>query len=520
MQPVGNSGRAILQKQQRSHAQNSLLKTTRKQSGTRKVQVSLLTQGLRLCLRIRFHDAYKCQFRLDNAPSPRLIERPPSCAAPAVLCTPVTEVEVGDSPYYDFPSKCGFPNGFLSASEVRLMAASLSVVGRTREQIVATMYDDVNLSEVKLDVRLARTLLGVCDLDLAIFVTRAGREVRARGERHADQGEQAPLDAMGLRVHAHVQRHDTLRLERPHRRRARILPLRQVRHLRQLNTTSVARSPEAVAVILTEARVKALHTMHSVLLKEPRAAYTNTEPVTAVRFRADVLAALKHIKRTPSTKGALALLEVLGVLHTLSPGITPILVKFFAVRAVDCKRKKFITLLNYLSLISGLLSGVGIAMVATNPMNHLRRDGTWLLPILIPHIAGAALAFVFSTGYFIIQTMFVWLLGPEHCRPTIGYARAACTIASIAGALAMGACAPFTSLDDFKPNPHRGTLYRGLSPWSAVGEWILIIGIMLNFLTLAPDMKAIDITINLENIVNSADSQQQEKESNSEMMKF
>lgn len=210
----------------------------------------------------------------------------------------------------------------------------------------------------------------------------------------------------------------------------------------------------------------------------------------------------------------------LALIACIVAGLTPILVRFFSIRAVDCKRKKFVTLLNYLSLVSGVLSGVGLAMVATNPMNHLRRDGTWLLPILIPHIAGAALAFVFSTGYFIIQTMFVWLLGPEHCRPTIGYARAACTIASIAGALAMGACAPFTSLDDFKPNPHRGTLYRGLSPWSAVGEWILIIGIMLNFLTLASDMKAVNITINLENIVNSADSQQQEKESNSEMMKF
>ncbi|XP_077517770.1 DNA damage-regulated autophagy modulator protein 1-like [Amblyomma americanum] len=208
----------------------------------------------------------------------------------------------------------------------------------------------------------------------------------------------------------------------------------------------------------------------------------------------------------------------LALIACILSGLIPMLVRFFAVRAVDCKRKKFVTLLNYLSLVSGVLSGVGIAMVATNPVSHIRRDGTWLLPVLLPHVAGAALAFIFSTGYFIIQTMFVWLLGPEHCRPLVGYARIVCTLGSIGGAVAMAACAPFHSLDDFKPNPHRGTIYRGLSPWSAVGEWILIIGIMCNFLTLAADMKAVSITVNLENIVSS--EAQREKESNNEMQKF
>ncbi|KAH7969468.1 hypothetical protein HPB52_018371 [Rhipicephalus sanguineus] len=141
-----------------------------------------------------------------------------------------------------------------------------------------------------------------------------------------------------------------------------------------------------------------------------------------------------------------------------------------------------------------------------------------LLPVLLPHIAGAGLTFVFSTGYFIIQAMFVWLLGRDHCRPMLGYARIISTAASIGGAMA-------SILDghvvryDFKPNPHRGTIYRGMSPWSSVGEWILILGLMCNFLTLSADMKAINITVNLENVVVNSEAQQ-EKESNNEMMKF
>ncbi|XP_049521964.1 DNA damage-regulated autophagy modulator protein 1 isoform X1 [Dermacentor silvarum] len=113
----------------------------------------------------------------------------------------------------------------------------------------------------------------------------------------------------------------------------------------------------------------------------------------------------------------------LALIACILSGLIPMLVRFFAVRAVECKRKKFVTLLNYLSLVSGLLAGIGLAMVATNPVSHIRRDGTWLLPVLLPHIAGAGLAFVFSTGYFIIQAMFVWLLGRDHCRPMLGYAR-------------------------------------------------------------------------------------------------
>ncbi|KAL1480706.1 hypothetical protein MTO96_034680 [Rhipicephalus appendiculatus] len=111
----------------------------------------------------------------------------------------------------------------------------------------------------------------------------------------------------------------------------------------------------------------------------------------------------------------------LALIACIVSALIPMLVRFFAVRAVDCKHKKFVTLLNYLSLISAVLAGVGLAM---------------LLPVLLPHIAGAGLIFVFSTGYFIIQAMFVWLLGRDHCRPMLGYARIISTAASIGGAIA------------------------------------------------------------------------------------
>lgn len=196
-------------------------------------------------------------------------------------------------------------------------------------------------------------------------------------------------------------------------------------------------------------------------------------------------------------------------------GIPPYLVRFLSVRAVDSPRKKLIAGLNYLALLFAVLSWLGIVMVGISPMNHLRRDGTWFLPILVPHLFGAMLAFVFSVAYFVVQTLFVWLLGPKYKRPMVGYARIASLAACIGGSLVMAVFAPFESPEDFHPSASHGTMYRGNTAWSALGEWILIIGLMCNILTLVPDMKSVRVTLQIENLADVP-----EKEVPGEMLKL
>ncbi|KAG0425154.1 hypothetical protein HPB47_027648, partial [Ixodes persulcatus] len=196
-------------------------------------------------------------------------------------------------------------------------------------------------------------------------------------------------------------------------------------------------------------------------------------------------------------------------------GIPPFLVRFLSVRAVDSPRKKLIAGLNYLALVFAVLAWLGIVMVGISPMNHLRRDGTWLLPILIPHLAGASMVFVFSVAYFVVQISFAWMLGPQYRRPMVGYARMASTAACIAGSVAMAVFAPFETPDDFKPNATHGSVYRGNTAWSAFGEWILIIGLMCNILTLVPDMKGVRVTLHIENLADVS-----EKEVPNEMLKL
>lgn len=201
-------------------------------------------------------------------------------------------------------------------------------------------------------------------------------------------------------------------------------------------------------------------------------------------------------------------------------GAPPFLVRFFSVRAVE-NQSKIITLLNYLALLCAVLACLGLIMVGTNPVSHLRRDGTWLLPVLIPHMIGAVLTFLFTTVYFGIQTCFAWILGRRYKKPMVGYTRLACMAATIGGTLTMAVFAPLYNVEDFKPNPDHGTTYRGTAPWSAVGEWVLIIGLMCNILTLVPDMKSVRVTIHIENVEDVADKDVNvEKDANNEMMKL
>ncbi|KAL1445823.1 hypothetical protein MTO96_044796 [Rhipicephalus appendiculatus] len=60
--------------------------------------------------------------------------------------------------------------------------------------------------------------------------------------------------------------------------------------------------------------------------------------------------------------------------------------------------------LNSLALASGSLSCLGMAVVALNPMSHIRRDGQWTWPVFVPHLIGAVLFFVTAFVHMLAQT--------------------------------------------------------------------------------------------------------------------
>lgn len=197
--------------------------------------------------------------------------------------------------------------------------------------------------------------------------------------------------------------------------------------------------------------------------------------------------------------------------------VTSFLVRFYSIKAANSENpRRVITAMNYLSLVSAFLACLGIAMVGINPISHLRRDGTWFLPVLVPHLIATGILFVNAGMYFVIQTSFVWLLGPSFQTMYLGYARLACNLVSLAGAVPLIMFAPYKDhFEDLRPVAEHGSLYKGNSPWSAFGEWVLIFGVFCNILTLVPDMKRVRVTLHIENVVELP-----EKETGDEMMKL
>ncbi|CAN7950967.1 unnamed protein product, partial [Ixodes pacificus] len=73
--------------------------------------------------------------------------------------------------------------------------------------------------------------------------------------------------------------------------------------------------------------------------------------------------------------------------------------------------------LNLIALGSGFASCVGMIVIVTNPLSHLRRDGQWVKPILIPHVIGATIFFVSALIHMTAQTKLLCKL-TSHVKPS------------------------------------------------------------------------------------------------------
>ncbi|KAH8025281.1 hypothetical protein HPB51_005752 [Rhipicephalus microplus] len=88
------------------------------------------------------------------------------------------------------------------------------------------------------------------------------------------------------------------------------------------------------------------------------------------------------------------------------------------VTVMDISRAKnlpgYILLLNYINFLAGIGIFLGLILVAMNPTGHLRRDGTWLSPIFVPHVIGASVLFVSGLGYMLANALLTLCLVDQY----------------------------------------------------------------------------------------------------------
>ncbi|KAH8026633.1 hypothetical protein HPB51_022608 [Rhipicephalus microplus] len=149
--------------------------------------------------------------------------------------------------------------------------------------------------------------------------------------------------------------------------------------------------------------------------------------------------------------------------------------------------------LNSLALASGSLSCLGMAVVALNPMSHVRRDGLWTWPVFVPHLIGAVLFFVTAFVHMLAQTRLMYALakasgGGPSSTGTAGVKTLLTGIASVCvvfkilnNTLSVVMFAPFD--EDFYIK------YPPNASFSIAAEWVFVFCYLLYFATYASDFQ-------------------------------
>ncbi|KAH6936486.1 hypothetical protein HPB50_018227 [Hyalomma asiaticum] len=74
----------------------------------------------------------------------------------------------------------------------------------------------------------------------------------------------------------------------------------------------------------------------------------------------------------------------------------------------------YVLLLNYFNFLAGIGIFFGLILVAMNPTGHLRRDGTWLSPIFVPHVIGASVLFASGLVYMLVNALLTLCLVDQY----------------------------------------------------------------------------------------------------------
>lgn len=106
-------------------------------------------------------------------------------------------------------------------------------------------------------------------------------------------------------------------------------------------------------------------------------------------------------------------------------------------------------MLNVAVSVFGLASCIGIVLVGVNPLSHLRRDGQWVKPILIPHLIGSVLFFLPGLFHVLTQTYLQYKLsaGLSHIKVKLFLSGVAAVSAFLLTSFAPMPAGPWTNMD-------------------------------------------------------------------------
>ncbi|CAN8026909.1 unnamed protein product, partial [Ixodes persulcatus] len=166
------------------------------------------------------------------------------------------------------------------------------------------------------------------------------------------------------------------------------------------------------------------------------------------------------------------------------------------------KDASLIRLFNYLTFVAGLGVFLGLVMVATNATGHLRRDGTWLQPIMLPHLLGVSVFFVSGFSYLLGNSVLTWVLVPRFHNVWVAYARIVITLVNLISCIPTVVKYP-NDLMSMKPHPYHPRQYPEGTLVSILGEWATVGTFMLYLYTMKSELDMTVIVLGLRRRLNT-----------------
>lgn len=169
---------------------------------------------------------------------------------------------------------------------------------------------------------------------------------------------------------------------------------------------------------------------------------------------------------------------------------------YLIVEAQNNKNCHFVSWSGKFLVSAGVLMAVGLFGVATSPTGHLRRDGTWALPILLPHMIGAVLFFCSGITMMVLLTFTTYLVQRPNWFNAVFVSRLILMAGALLGGfLVLYRLPPVSALEMMKPCRNHARRYPPGTTLSAIGEWMIVVVFMMFVGTFIPDFSRAKVTL-------------------------
>lgn len=183
---------------------------------------------------------------------------------------------------------------------------------------------------------------------------------------------------------------------------------------------------------------------------------------------------------------------------------------YMIIGVMNSRQDFYVKWLSRLLPLAGAGCSAGMVLLAINPVGHLRRDGSWLYPIFVPHMIGAVGMFASGISLMWILALCNFLLDYGAWKTSF-YARCLiATVGVISGILTITYC-PLGQAEHLGPLPNSPRMYPEGILVSTISEWVVVMTFMAFSLSFAAEFRKFKLTLKLEYITEPNSSRTQLK---------